>query len=98
MKVNISGRHVSVNEELESYAREKADKIGKFFYDGDRPKPPGGRIKPLDQPRPGIKCIEVTAKTPANVRPQNFDRNTTVAALRLGDLGLVHLCDRCRGD
>ncbi|MHC4408079.1 MAG: ribosome hibernation-promoting factor, HPF/YfiA family [Planctomycetota bacterium] len=31
MKVNISGRHVSVNEELESYAREKADKIGKFF-------------------------------------------------------------------
>ncbi|MHC4938803.1 MAG: ribosome hibernation-promoting factor, HPF/YfiA family [Planctomycetota bacterium] len=31
MKVNISGRHVTVNDELESYAREKAEKIGKFF-------------------------------------------------------------------
>jgi ribosomal subunit interface protein len=31
MKVNISGRHVSVNAELETYAREKAEKLGKYF-------------------------------------------------------------------
>jgi len=31
MKVNISGRHVSMTDELESYAREKAEKIGKYF-------------------------------------------------------------------
>ena len=31
MKVNISGRHVTVNAELESYAREKAEKLDKYF-------------------------------------------------------------------
>ena len=31
MKVNISGRHVSVNGDIETYAREKAEKLGKYF-------------------------------------------------------------------
>lgn len=31
MKVNISGRHVSVNDEIETYAREKVEKLGKYF-------------------------------------------------------------------
>lgn len=31
MKVNVSGRHVTVRPEWEDYANEKADRLGKFF-------------------------------------------------------------------
>ena len=31
MKVNISGRHVAVSDETETYARDKAEKLGKYF-------------------------------------------------------------------
>jgi len=31
MKVNISGRHVSVNDDIENYAREKVEKLDKYF-------------------------------------------------------------------
>ena len=31
MKVNVSGRHVSVRPEWEAYANEKAERLGKYF-------------------------------------------------------------------
>ena len=31
MKINISGRHVSLDSATEDYAREKAEKLGKYF-------------------------------------------------------------------
>ena len=31
MKINISGRHISLDAATEEYAREKAEKLGKFF-------------------------------------------------------------------
>ena len=31
MKVNVSGRHVTVRPEWEEYANEKAERLGKYF-------------------------------------------------------------------
>ncbi|MEM8886015.1 MAG: ribosome-associated translation inhibitor RaiA [Planctomycetota bacterium] len=31
MKVNIAGRHFTVTDDIEGYAREKAEKLGKYF-------------------------------------------------------------------
>jgi len=31
MKINVSGRHLSVSPQLEEYAIEKAEKLGKYF-------------------------------------------------------------------
>ena len=65
---------------------------------GDRPKPPGGPVEPLDHARGEDVRVEILLEALLDAGAQHLDRDRLERAVRHPHLGLMHLRDRSGGD
>ena len=91
-------RHLRQGRRFQTEVHLDGDAAGKRVDHRDRPQAPRGRVEALDQARAFVEGREIAPEAAADAGPEHLHSYRPRHVVRSGNFGLVHLCDRGRGN